>query len=96
VLVALGLASCSAVPSDPTGPYFTFPLQPVTGDKDAGPQVAICYYGSTNALTTVVQKAAQDECGPDTFANLTDTDWRLYYCPFLLPVRATYACQPKK
>src|SRR5258705_13566355 len=35
VLVALALASCSAVPSDPTGPYFTFPLQPVTDDNDA-------------------------------------------------------------
>jgi hypothetical protein len=29
------------------------PQQPVTGDKDAGPQVAICYDGTTNALTTV-------------------------------------------
>jgi hypothetical protein len=67
----------------------------VTGNKDAGPRVAICYDGSANALATVVQKAAQDECGSGTPANLIDTDWRLFYCPLHLPTRAIFACQPK-
>ena len=93
VLVS-GLAGCSA-PAGPLGPYLTYPLQPMTGDKDAGPRVAICYDGSANALTTVVQTAAQDKCGPGTFANLIDTDLRLYYCPLLLPARASFACQSK-
>ena len=95
VLVSSGFAGCSALPSDPTGPYFTYPLQPVTGDTDAGPRVALCYDGSANALPTV-QNAAQDECGAGTLANLVDTDRRLYYCPLLLPTRATFVCQPKK
>ncbi|HEX4677507.1 MAG TPA: hypothetical protein VH209_19375 [Steroidobacteraceae bacterium] len=95
VLVSSGFAGCSALPSDPTGPYFTYPPQPVTGDPDARPRVAICYDGSANALTTV-QKAAEDECGPGTLANLIDTEWRLYYCPPLLPTRATFVCKPKK
>ena len=94
VLVSSGLAGCSA-PAGPLGPYVTYPLQPVTGDKDAGPRVAICYDGSANSLSTV-QKAAQDECGPSTLANLIDTDWRLYYCPLYLPTRATFVCEPKK
>jgi len=94
VLVS-GLAGCSA-PAGPLGPYVTYPpQQAVTGDEDAGPQVAICYDGSANALTTV-QKAAQDDCGPGTLANLLDTDARLYYCPLLLPTRATFICQPRE
>jgi hypothetical protein len=91
VLVSSGLAGCSA-PAGPLGPYVAYPLQPATGDKDAGPRVAICYDGSANALPTA-QKAAQDECGPSTLANLIDTDSRLYYCPLLLPARASFACQ---
>jgi hypothetical protein len=94
VVVSSGLVGCSALRSDPTGPYFTYPLQPLTGDNEAGPRVAICYDGSANALPTV-QKAAQDECGPGTLANLIDTDWRLYYCPLLLPTRASFVCQPR-
>ena len=94
VLVS-GLAGCSA-PAGPLGPYVTYPpQQPVTGDKDAGPQVAICYDGSANALTTV-QKAAQDQCGPGSLANLIDIDPKLYYCPLLLPTRATFVCQRKE
>ena len=96
VLVLSGLAGCSTLGPNVTGPYFTHPLQPVTDDKDAGPRVAICYDGSANALTTVVQKAVQDECGSGTLANLIDTDSRLYYCPLLLPTRATFVCQPKQ
>lgn len=95
VLVSSGFAGCSALPPDLTGPYFTYPPRPVTGDKDAGPRVAICYDGSADALTTV-QKATQDDCGPGTLATLIDTDWRLYYCPPLLPTRATFVCEPKK
>ena len=67
----------------------------MTGDKDAGPQVAICYDGSANALTTV-QKAAQADCGPSTLANLLVIDPKLDYCPLLLPTRATFVCQPKE
>jgi hypothetical protein len=94
VLVS-GLAGCSA-PAGPLGPYVTYPLQQsVTGDKDAGPQVAICYDGTTHSLPTV-QKTAQDECGSGTLANLLDIDPKLYYCPLLLPTRATFVCQRKE
>jgi hypothetical protein len=84
VLVSSGLAGCSAF-----GPYVTYPLQPVI-DK-----VAICYDGTAHSLPTV-QKAAQDECEPGTLANLRDIDRKLYYCPLLLPTRATFVCQPKE
>ena len=90
LLVSSGLAGCSAF-----GPYVTYPPQPVTGDKVAGPRVAICYDGTAHSLP-ILQKAAQDECGPGTHANLVDTDSRLYYCPPLLPTQATFVCQPKK
>ena len=91
VLVS-GLAGCSA-PASPLGPYVTDPpQQPVTGDRDADPQVAICYDGSANALTTV-QKAAQNQCGPDTLTHLLVIDPKLDYCPLLLPTRATFVCR---
>ena len=90
VLVSSGLAGCSALT-----PYPTYPQQPVAGKKDAGPRVAICYDALTSSRTTV-QKAAQDECGPGTLANRIDTDWKLDYCPLLLPARATFVCQLKK
>ena len=93
VLISSALAGCSA-PASPLGPYVTYPLQPVTGDKDAGPRVAICYDGTANSLP-IVQKAAQDECGPGALANLIDIDPKLYSCPLLLPTRATFVCQPK-
>jgi hypothetical protein len=87
VLVSSGLAGCSAF-----GPYVTYPPQPVIRDKVA---VAICYDGTAHSLPTV-QKAAQDECEPGTLANLHDIDRKLYYCPLLLPTRATFVCQPKE
>lgn len=90
VLVSSGLAGCSALT-----PYSTYPQQPVTGKKDAGPRVAICYDALASSRATV-EKAAQDECGPGTLANRIDTDWKLDYCPLLLPARATFVCQPKK
>jgi hypothetical protein len=43
-----------------------------------------------------VQKAAQDQCGPGSLANLLDIDPKLYYCPLLLPTRATFVCQRKE
>ena len=58
-------------------------------------KVAICYDGTAHSLPTV-QKAAQDECGPGTLANLLDIDRKLYYCPLLLPTRATFVCQRKE
>ena len=85
VLVWSALAGCSGF-----GPYVTYPPQPVIRDK-----VAICYDGTGNSLPTV-QKVAQHECGPGTLANLFDIDLKLYYCPLLLPTRATFVCQPKE
>ena len=85
VLVSSGLAGCSAF-----GPYVTYPLLPVIRDK-----IAICYDGTAHSLPTV-QKAAQDECEPGTLADLRDIDRKLYYCPLLLPTRATFVCQPKE
>jgi hypothetical protein len=77
VLVSSGLAGCSAF-----GPFVTYPPQPVIGDK-----VAICYDGTAHSLPTV-QKAAQDECGPGTLANLRDTEcmtmWRRSTPPITL------------
>jgi hypothetical protein len=85
VLASSGLAGCSAF-----GTYVTYPRQPEIRDK-----VAICYNGTAHSLPTV-EKAAQDECGPGTLANLLDIDRKLYYCPLLLPTRATFVCQPKE
>jgi len=86
-----GLAACSAL-----DPYSTYPQQPTAGTKDPGPRVAICYDMLASSKDTV-QKAAQDECGPNTLPSRVDTDWKqLDYCPLLLPARATFVCRPKK
>lgn len=85
-----GLAGCSAL-----DPYPTYPQQPQAGAKDAGPRVAICYDGLVSSKDAV-QKAAQGECAPDTTAARVDTDWKLDFCPVLLPARATFVCTPKK
>jgi hypothetical protein len=86
-----GLAGCSAL-----APYPTYPLQPTAGVKDPGPRVAICYDMLASSKDTV-QKAAQDECAPNTLAARIDTDWKqLDYCSLLLPARATFVCKPKK
>ncbi len=91
VLVAIAeLAGCSALE-----PYPTYPQQPAAGAKDPGPRVAICYDILASSRDTM-QKAAQGECGPDTLAARVDTDWKLDYCPLLLPTRATFVCKPKK
>lgn len=90
VAAIAGLAGCSAL-----DPFPTFPQQPGSGAKDTGPRVAICYDVLRSSRDTV-EKAAQDECGPDTRARRIDTDWKLDYCPLLLPARATFVCTPKK
>jgi hypothetical protein len=90
LLAVAGLTSCSAF-----DPYSTYPQQPAAGGKDPGPRVAICYDVLVSSRDTV-QKAAQDECEPNTVAMRIDTDWKLDYCPLLLPARATFVCKPKK
>ena len=85
-----GLGGCSAF-----APYPTYPEQPGAGDKDAGPRVAICYDLLVSSRDNV-QKTAQAECAPNTLAERVDTDWKLDYCPLLLPARATFVCAPKK
>jgi hypothetical protein len=85
-----GLAGCSAL-----DPYPTYPQQPAAGVKDPGARVAICYDLLASSRDTV-QKAAQDECAPNTTAARVDTDWKLDYCPLLLPARATFVCKPQK
>jgi hypothetical protein len=85
-----GLMGCSTL-----DPYPTSPQEPEVGAKDPGPRVAICY----DLLATsrdAAQKAAQDECAPNTVATRMDTDWKLDHCPLLLPERATFVCKPKK
>jgi len=89
VAAAAALTACSLL-----APFPTYPQQPSAGDKDAGPRVAICYDVLASSSDTV-QKAAQDECGPGTAAARVDTDWKLDYCPLLLPARATFVCKPK-
>jgi hypothetical protein len=87
---AAGLAGCSAF-----DPYPTYPQPAAAGIKDAGTRVAICYDAVVSSRVEV-QKAAQDECLPNTRAMRVDTDWKLDYCPLLLPARATFVCAPKK
>ncbi len=84
------LTACSAL-----DPYPTYPQQPEAGEKDAGPRVAICY-DFVKSSRAAVEKAAQAECGPGTRANRVATDWKLDYCPLLVPARATFVCAPKK
>jgi hypothetical protein len=85
-----GLAGCSALE-----PYPTEPQVPRAGVNDGGPRVAICYDMVASSRETV-QKAAQGECAPNTVAARVDTDWKLDYCPLLLPARATFVCKPAK
>ena len=84
------LTACSAF-----DPYPTYPQPAAAGVKDAGARVAICYDAVVSS-GAAVQKAAQDECTPETRAMRVDTDWKLDYCPLLLPARATFVCAPKK
>lgn len=87
---AMALAGCSAL-----DPYPTYPVQALPGETDAGPRVAICYDALVSGLGEV-QAAAQQECAPNTAATPVGTDWRLQFCPLLLPVRATFVCAPNK
>ena len=84
------LASCSALE-----PYPVQPRAAPTGEGDAGPRVAICYDTLASSLDEV-ERAAQEECAPNTVATYSSTDWNLQYCPLLLPARATFVCAPKK
>jgi hypothetical protein len=90
VVAMAGLCGCSAF-----DPYPTYPQQAAAGVKDAGMRVAICYDAVVSSRAAV-QKAAQDECMPDTRAMRVDTDWKLDYCPLLLPARATFVCALEK
>lgn len=90
LLAAAGLAGCSAF-----DPYPTYP-QPATADEHSpGMRVAICYDAIVSS-GDAVRKAAQDQCTPSTTATRVDTDWKLDFCPLLLPARATFVCAPKK
>lgn len=90
LVVAAGLAACSAFT-----PYATEPQPAAAGVKDAGTRVAICYDAVVSSRAEV-QKAAQDECAPNTLPMRVDTDYKLDFCPLLLPARATFVCAPKK
>ena len=88
--VGIAVGGCSGLQ-----PYPTAPADPRPGETDAGPRVAICY---NTLVSTVgeVQAAAQQECAPNTDATPVATDWRLQYCPLLLPARDTFVCAPKQ
>jgi hypothetical protein len=90
LFAAAGLAACSAF-----DPYPTYPQPAAAGVKDTGTRVAICYDAVVSSRAAV-QKAAQDECARDTRATRVDTDYKLDYCPLLLPGRATFVCTAKK
>jgi hypothetical protein len=90
VAVLALLVGCSALE-----PYPVQPRPAGTGEVDPGPRVAICYDTLVSSLDEV-ERAAQEECAPDTVATYSSTDWYLQYCPLLLPARATYVCAPKK
>jgi hypothetical protein len=87
--VAATLAGCSTF-----DPYPTFPREPASGAHDRGPRVAVCYNLLVSSAAAV-RKEAQSECAAETAATRVDTDWRLEYCPLLLPARATFVCTPK-
>ena len=87
---AVALAGCTGLE-----PYPTLPAIAEPGEVDPGPRVAICYDTLVSSLDEV-QRAAQQECAPNTVATPVRTDWRLQACPVLLPARATFACAPKK
>lgn len=88
-LLAL-LAGCSAL-----APYPTVPPAPPPGKAAAGTRVAICYDGLA-ASRAQVRARAQRECPAATTARRIATDLRMNHCPLLLPVRATFACVPRK
>jgi hypothetical protein len=90
VATGSALGGCSGLQ-----PYPTNPADPLPGETDAGPRVAICYNTLVSTLDQV-QVAAQQECVPNTEAAPLRTDWRLQFCPLLLPARATFVCTPKK
>lgn len=85
-----GLAGCSAF-----DPFPATPQPAAAAARDAGPRVAICYDAAISSRAEV-QKAAQDQCAPSTHAARVATDWKLDFCPLLLPARATFVCAPKK
>ncbi|HXC91207.1 MAG TPA: hypothetical protein VNV18_13680 [Stellaceae bacterium] len=84
------LAGCSLL-----APFPSYPQPPAAGVSDRGPRVAICYDMVVTSRDTV-QKAAQGECTPQTVATRVANDWKLEFCPILLPERATFVCSPKK
>ena len=90
VAAGTGLAGCSAF-----DPYPTTPQPAAPGVADAGQRVAICYDAVISSRAEV-QRAAQQQCAPNTRATRLDTDRRLDFCPLLLPARATFVCTPKK
>src|SRR5436305_14423023 len=82
------LAGCSGL-----APYPTYPHMAGPGEEATALRVAICYDGFASSPDEV-QSAAQQECPSDTMATYFDTDWRLQFCPLLLPARATFVCAP--
>jgi hypothetical protein len=88
--LATGLAGCTAL-----DPYPTYPQPAAAGEKDSGTRVAICYDAMVSSRAEV-GKEAQTECAPNTRATRVDTDWKLDYCPLLLPARATFVCAAAK
>lgn len=90
LVLAVIASGCSALQ-----PYPTYPASALAGESDAGPRVAICY-DALVSTSDEVRAAAQQECTPNTEATPAGTDWRMDYCPLLLPARATFVCAPKK
>ena len=89
VLVVV-LTGCSGL-----APYPTYPPMAGPGEEATALRVAICYDTLVSTLDQV-QLSAQQECPSNTTATPFDTDWRLQYCPLLLPSRATFVCAAKK
>jgi hypothetical protein len=89
-VVAAVLTGCAAL-----APYPTYPRMAGPGEEATAQRVAICYDGLASSPEEV-HIAAQQECPPDTTATYFDTDWRLQYCPLLLPARATFVCAARK
>ena len=89
LFLVAALSGCSAV-----APFATFPAAAQKGEPQ-GERVAICYSPLASGKTEV-EKAAQGECPANTRAIRVASDWRLNYCPLLLPARVTFTCAARK
>ncbi len=87
-LALLGLAGCSAF-----APFETVPPPLPSGQTSTVQRVAVCYI-SFAASPAQVQAIAAEGCGANMTPQFVDEGISLTFCPTLIPIRATFACNP--